>query len=369
MKKIGLFVMALIAAVLGSGLTGIQARVYAGSHAMLPPTVKTGLSADVQPEAWAWLQKAYQAHGGDRLKTLKNMVRYDRTMYYDKDGKPGSSACNQDAYDFEAWRYHTTGWGVGSIYIVQAAQGRTPAERQGFQWFEGKGTKPFTSEESQNLLYRLSNEVTYILGHLELITSARVVGPRTVRGMRGTAITTYNDDPNDPAVFLIADDGTVLAAKDGTDFDNEKNLEIYRDYRMVKGIKVNFEHFYPDSKEGDYLVKAVDVRVNVRPEELEKHFAVKEGTAATAEKQVGLRLYSNDNQDFSGFVVGKLTEGGPAAKAGLQLGDVLLEVDGVNVEQADHLTPIRLGGEAGTVVALTVKRRDQTLKFSLIRGP
>jgi C-terminal processing protease CtpA/Prc len=190
-----------------------------------------------------------------------------------------------------------------------------------------------------------------------------------VHGVRGTAITTYNDDPNDPSVFLIADDGTVLAAKDGTDFDNEKHLEMYRDYRTVKGIKVNFEHFYPDSKYGDYLVKAVEVRVNVESDELEKYFAVKEGGDAQADKALGLKLNSNDNQDFSGFVVLKVTPGGPAESAGVQPGDTLLEIDGVNVEQADHRSLVQLSSKSGAVIVLTVKRGEQTLKINVTRGP
>jgi PDZ domain len=362
MKKIFLPVFAFVAMAL-TLLTPSSASTMARASWLTlaaPP-------ANVQADAWALLQKAYQAHGADRLLGLKNMVRLDRAMYYDKAGKPSSSAFNQDAFDFVNWRFHTTGWGGGSVYIVQQAHGRTATEWQGFKWFEGKGTNQFKPSEAQYLLYRLENEITFMLGHLERITTAKVVGSRSLRGVNGTAVLTYKEDPEDPVVYLIADDGTVLASKDGTDFNNEENLEIYRDYRMVAGIKVNFEHLYPDTEYGDYLVRAADVLVNLEAAAFEPYFAIKDGPTRNPDIQLGLRFIANNNQQFVGFVVQSITPRGPAENAGIKPGDALVSLNGVNVEQADDLTLPLARGDSGSSLEVVVRRGTELLKFVLIR--
>jgi C-terminal processing protease CtpA/Prc len=71
-----------------------------------------------------------------------------------------------------------------------------------------------------------------------------------------------------------------------------------------------------------------------------------------------------------GLRIMAVTPDGPAHKAGLQLSDLILEVDGVSVSNITEidLRPAGILGERDTVVVLTIKRGDLILKISVTRG-
>lgn len=58
----------------------------------------------------------------------------------------------------------------------------------------------------------------------------------------------------------------------------------------------------------------------------------------------------------AGVLVGSLTENGPAAKAGLRVGDVITAVDGIRVAGAGDLAHAMKGKHAGDTVRLDVVR-------------
>ena len=69
-----------------------------------------------------------------------------------------------------------------------------------------------------------------------------------------------------------------------------------------------------------------------------------------------------------GAVVGMVTPGGPAAKAGLESSDVITHVDGVEIGDY-HDLPVRISQLApGTKVELTVFREGKSLKKALVLG-
>lgn len=79
---------------------------------------------------------------------------------------------------------------------------------------------------------------------------------------------------------------------------------------------------------------------------------------------VGVQL----SQTEAGLLIEGLIEGGPASTAGLEPGDLLVEVDGMSVD--DHsLGELvkRIGGEAGTEVGLVVDRDGQRLEMTVVR--
>lgn len=69
-------------------------------------------------------------------------------------------------------------------------------------------------------------------------------------------------------------------------------------------------------------------------------------------------------------VIVSVVSGGPASRAGLRSGDVILEVDGESVEDLPpaEIAP-RVRGEEGTTVVITVLRpqTEETLEFSIVR--
>ena len=62
-----------------------------------------------------------------------------------------------------------------------------------------------------------------------------------------------------------------------------------------------------------------------------------------------------------------VTKGGPAEKAGIQIDDVILEYDGVPVEDDDHLVSLVSVTPADHTVALRIyrDRRSQTMNVAV----
>ena len=79
---------------------------------------------------------------------------------------------------------------------------------------------------------------------------------------------------------------------------------------------------------------------------------------------VGIHIQRNANGYHE---ILRVVEGGPAQAAGLQAGDLLLFVDGNNVETLGEELHDRICGAAGSSVNLIVKRREQQLPAFRIR--
>lgn len=60
--------------------------------------------------------------------------------------------------------------------------------------------------------------------------------------------------------------------------------------------------------------------------------------------------------DDEGIFISRVTEGGPADLAGLRVGDKLLQVNGVMVEDADHYDAVEVLKACGAVLVLVVTR-------------
>lgn len=73
-------------------------------------------------------------------------------------------------------------------------------------------------------------------------------------------------------------------------------------------------------------------------------------------------------RNAAGQIVLTPREDGPAAKAGVKAGDILIKIDGVALAENAPLDEVsRIRGEVGTPVAITVKRGDETLDFTIVR--
>jgi membrane-associated protease RseP (regulator of RpoE activity) len=90
--------------------------------------------------------------------------------------------------------------------------------------------------------------------------------------------------------------------------------------------------------------KYIDLYCGELTPELAAHFGVKEGTA---------------------LIISRLTEGGPAAKAKLQVGDIILSVDGRRVETGDQLIDLIQAKAKGSKIKLEVLRDKKTMTFDV----
>ena len=73
----------------------------------------------------------------------------------------------------------------------------------------------------------------------------------------------------------------------------------------------------------------------------------------------------------SGVYVGEVSEGGPAAAGGIQVGDVILAVDGQQIDQNNSFTEILFAHQPGDTVEVTIQRGDeqQTVEVTLGERP
>ena len=83
---------------------------------------------------------------------------------------------------------------------------------------------------------------------------------------------------------------------------------------------------------------------------------------------VGVGITIQLTEDSSGFLIVSVTDGGPAQEAGLQVEDLLIQVDGKDVRDLDT-TGVRdlVKGKEGTFVSLTVLRKGEPLTLSVER--
>ncbi len=85
----------------------------------------------------------------------------------------------------------------------------------------------------------------------------------------------------------------------------------------------------------------------------------------------GIGAYLTQNPDSKVVTVTRPIPGSPAEKAGIQAGDILVEVDHENVEGEDlNITVAKIRGQAGTQVNIGVKRegRDGVIRFDIVRA-
>lgn len=83
---------------------------------------------------------------------------------------------------------------------------------------------------------------------------------------------------------------------------------------------------------------------------------------------VGIGITILVRENFSGFEVTKVNEGGPAEEAGMKAGDVIVAIEGVSTEGMDTDTASSMvRGEENTQVQLTIRRGEEVFDLSVTR--
>ncbi len=83
---------------------------------------------------------------------------------------------------------------------------------------------------------------------------------------------------------------------------------------------------------------------------------------------VGIGVTILVREDYTGFEVTKVNEGGPADEAGMEPGDVIIAIEGRSTEGMDTDTASGLvKGEENTQVVLTIRRGEETFDLTVTR--
>lgn len=83
---------------------------------------------------------------------------------------------------------------------------------------------------------------------------------------------------------------------------------------------------------------------------------------------VGIGIYMVKNTTYDKIQVLSTIKDGPAEKAGIQAGDLIVSVDGITYTASDMTTAANnIKGEAGTKVNVEIQRENQIIKYELTR--
>jgi hypothetical protein len=311
------------------------------------------VAAQVEPEAQAWIDKAIVAHGGRAvIEGIQTMVERQVGWFVGPNGQKYTIGW-QGMTDVIGRRYRYERIVNGVPYAVGQ---ETEAGAVSWSWDEG-----VKSLEKNSLLPYYNAEILKRL--LLPLKTAKVLGPRTILGVSGMAVTFKGQDPSADFSYLLADDGTVLSVILEPDFFIAGTSFLFGDYRDVGGVRLFFS--FRVVRNGQLIedFRVVEVQVNQPlPDVL---FTWPPVIPKIPTGRIGVIFEPVPGQ---GFKVSIVTPETPAAKAGVREGDLILEVDGVNIADWNDLRPDNIQGDSGTVVVLTIKRGDQIIKISVTRG-
>ena len=164
------------------------------------------------------------------------------------------------------------------------------------------------------------------------------------------------------------DDVVLKVERDGKPMDIKVKLGEYPEGQAKREMELKFPGlFSPDAQ------MAIPPGV-LRPK-VPRDFMVPKGKPLVWEKTKFIGVYLDElNEELSGFfgikegtglLVNKLTENGPAEKAGIKVGDVIVKADGKRVEHVAELSRVVQDKEKGEKVKLDVLRDKKALAFEV----
>lgn len=147
----------------------------------------------------------------------------------------------------------------------------------------------------------------------------------------------------------------------------EQNQKFARQLHILNRVLSNLDMYYVDTLDAkkvidegiNYMLYNLDPYTQYIPEEESKEFF-----ESTSGKYAGIGSPISFHPDHNRCCFRNPYEGMPAAEAGVRSGDVILEIDGVDLKRNDGETPAdyssritsKLRGDAGTTFTLTVQR-------------
>lgn len=165
--------------------------------------------------------------------------------------------------------------------------------------------------------------------------------------------------------FLVA----ILASMTTMAVEEVMRVEPYSKLEELEGLiltrfigEADEEMLENAAAEG--MIESLDDRWSyyMSPEEFILH------TEQSNNAYVGIGVTISQEEGVDGFVIQVVNEDGPADRAGLQVKDVIVAVDGISTLQLDTSEGRNLvRGEAGTEVLITVRRDSQELTIPVTR--
>jgi len=165
--------------------------------------------------------------------------------------------------------------------------------------------------------------------------------------------------PGDAAVPFIQTDAAVNPGNSGGPLFN-LNGEV---------IGINSQIFsHSGGFQGLAFAIPIDVAMNVK-EQIQQHGKVEHGRLGVTIQEVSPALAENFGlAKAEGALVGSLQKEGPAAKAGIEPGDVILKLDGKAISRSADLPPLVAAMKPGSPATLEIWREGKSKQVSVVVG-
>ena len=158
---------------------------------------------------------------------------------------------------------------------------------------------------------------------------------------------------------------TTLTAQQPTnsDFEILKNLELF------EMVYKNIDMSYVDEPNPGHLMRVAIDAMLLELDPYSRYIPesqIEEFKLMTTGQYGGIGCLIQQQGEH--VVISNPYEGWPAAKSGLMAGDILIEIDGKNVEQLDsEQVSDMLTGAPGRTVRIKVKRQNEFIEKSVVR--
>ncbi len=155
----------------------------------------------------------------------------------------------------------------------------------------------------------------------------------------------------------------IISSEESTEDEIDDVLEEYR--------KVIDKYYIGEIEEQKLVEGAIDGYIDgigdpytdyISPDEMEEYLESLSGNF------VGVGIYMIEDVDTNMIQILSPIKNGPAEKAGILPGDIILSVDGEEITADDMDTaPAKIKGEIGTTVKLEILRGTEQIEFDLVR--
>ncbi|XP_027130107.1 protein scribble homolog isoform X10 [Larimichthys crocea] len=147
------------------------------------------------------------------------------------------------------------------------------------------------------------------------------------------------------------------AAEDEQDEEEEENLCTPQHHRRLEELEDSRHQGNSSQVKGVSFDQVNNLLIEpARIEEEEHTLTIQRQTGGLGISIAGGKGSTPYKGDDEGIFISRVSEEGPAARAGVKVGDKLLEVNGVDLHEAEHHTAVEALRSSGAAVSMTVLR-------------
>ncbi|KAK2859640.1 hypothetical protein Q5P01_004260 [Channa striata] len=149
----------------------------------------------------------------------------------------------------------------------------------------------------------------------------------------------------------------IQAAEEELDEEEEQNFSTPQHHNKMEELEDSRQQVNSSQVKGVSFDQVNNLLIEpARIEEEEHSLTIQRQTGGLGISIAGGKGSTPYKGDDEGIFISRVSEEGPAARAGVKVGDKLLEVNGVDLHEAEHHTAVEALRSSGATVSMTVLR-------------